>query len=511
MRFLVTPRQMREADRATIEGLGVPSLVLMESAARGMWEVLRRHPRFRPDRPLQVLVGRGNNGGDGVAIARYAREAGLAVEVYLLDDPEKGSEDLQFQLLWYAEHGGGWRELTEFVPAPGAVVVDALFGTGFRGDLPDTVRRVRQRLERRRDLWVVAVDIPSGVHGGTGEAAEGAFQADLTLTPGAEKLGHWLFPGRAYRGKLIPIPIGIPRDVLEPYPHRRVEAQDVRRVLPPRAGDAHKGQVGRVLVLTGRPGYGGAVVLAAQGALRGGAGLVYVAVPGDLYTAVLPRIPSAVVMPMQGRSTLTVLDVREALSAARPDVVVTGPGLGRDAEAERMLATLLEHYDGPVVLDADALYHLGQHTHWLEHLRDRAILTPHPGEFSFLTGASVEEIQQKRADLPLHFAQTHGVVVLLKGAPTVVATPGGRVFWNPTGNPGMATGGTGDVLAGLIGALQAQGMKQEDAAWAGAYLHGLAGDILLEKQTVYALIAEDLPEALGDAFRRIQEADPSLP
>lgn len=266
-----------------------------------------------------------------------------------------------------------------------------------------------------------------------------------------------------------------------------------------------------MLVLTGRPGYGGAVILTAMGALRGGAGLVYVAVPGDLYTAVLPRIPSAVVMPMQGRTSLTVLDVREALAASRPDVVVTGPGLGRDAEAERMLVTLLEHYDGPVVLDADAIYHLGQHPHWLEHLRDRAVLTPHPGEFSFLTGKRTDEINQQRADLPQIFARTHGVVLLLKGAPTVTAVPEGRVYWNPTGNPGMATGGSGDVLAGLIGALLAQGVSRQTAAWMGAYLHGLAGDLLAERLTPYALIAEDLPEALGEAFRRIQEADPSLP
>ncbi|MCF6192545.1 MAG: NAD(P)H-hydrate dehydratase, partial [Candidatus Hydrothermae bacterium] len=161
--------------------------------------------------------------------------------------------------------------------------------------------------------------------------------------------------------------------------------------------------------------------------------------------------------------------------------------------------------------DADALYHLGNHPRWLEHLRDRAVLTPHPGEFSFLTGTPVPEIQRQRAELPRTFAQSHGVVVLLKGAPTVVATPEGRAYWNPTGNPGMATGGSGDVLAGLIGALLAQGLSLEEAAWAGAYLHGLAGDLLLQRRTVYALIAEDLPEALGDAFRRIQEADPSLP
>jgi len=486
---LASPSLAREADRITIEGRGVPSLVLMEAAGCGVFYAMR--VRFPEYRAVDLLVGKGNNGGDALVVGRLALEAGFSVRAYLFQ--EELSPDAAFQLKRYRRAGGEVLPLAEYLPRK-AIVVDGLFGTGFQGRLPEEILTVLARIPE--DVPRVAVDIPSGVNGATGEG-EQAFRADLTVTFSQAKPGHFLFPGRTWTGELVVVPIGLDPDGLALSPHWVVEARDVAQVLPLRKGNEHKGQVGRVLVLSGRKDYAGAVIHVAWGALRAGAGLVFVGVPEGIYPVVAGAVPPAVVFAACEGNTLSREAVERALSYA-PDVVVMGPGLGRDSHLKEVLLALLEGFSGPVVLDADGVVLLRDHPVLRE--RENLILTPHPGEMAHLLGESGREVDRRRMEIAERWAREARSVLVLKGAPTLTAG-GGKVFWNPTGNPGMATGGSGDVLAGVIAAFVGQGMDPVEAAWAGVWVHGRAGDRAREAWGAMGLTAREIADEVAHVLR----------
>ena len=487
---LASPSLAREADRITIEVRGVPSLVLMEAAGCGVFHAMRA--RFPEQHAVDLLVGKGNNGGDALVVGRLALEAGFSVRAYLFRD--KLSPDAAVQLERYRRAGGEVLPLAEYVPRK-AIVVDGLFGTGFQGHLPGEILAVLDRIPE--DVPRVAVDIPSGVNGATGEG-EQAFRADLTVTFSQAKPGHFLYPGRRFVGELVVVPIGLDPDGLALSPHRVVEDRDVAQVLPVRKGNEHKGQVGRVLVLSGRKNYAGAVIHAAWGALRAGAGLVFVGVPEAIYPVVAGAVPPAVVFAASEGDTLTREAVDRALAYA-PDVVVTGPGLGRDPHLKEVLLALLERFSGPVVLDADGVVLLQDHP--VLRVRENLILTPHPGEMAHLLGeGSGREVDRRRMAIAERWAGEARSVLVLKGAPTLTAGEG-NVFWNPTGNPGMATGGSGDVLAGVIAAFSGQGMKPLEAAWAGVWVHGRAGDRAREVWGMMGLTAREIADEVAHVLR----------
>ncbi len=508
---VVTAREMREIDRRAIEELGLPGLLLMENAGLRVAEAIRRC--FGPLTGLRcaVFAGKGNNGGDGLVAARHLFNAGARVEVFLASELGKLQGDPLVNLK--ALQGCGV-EVTEIRGRPGweleacldraGVVVDALLGTGARGPMEGPLARIIEMINRTPGR-VVAVDLPSGLDADTGRSDGPCVKADLTVTLGLPKRGLLLFPGAALAGRVWVADISIPRRAVEAQ-EIEVELlcrQEARALLPPRPADAHKGTFGHVLVVAGSPGMTGAAALAAGGALRSGAGLVTLAVPRGLQEIMAIKMTEVMTRPLgeTAEGTLGAAAVGEVLELlAGRGVLAIGPGLSRHPETVRAVRELVARSPVPTVVDADGLNALAG----VEGPPGRAgvplVLTPHPGELGRLMGCPASEVQADRVEAARRAARDLGATVVLKGARTVVAEPGGRCRLIPTGNPGMATGGSGDVLTGVIAALLAQGMPPFDAASLGAYVHGLAGDLAARDKGDRGLSAGDLVENLPAVF-----------
>ncbi|MBI3932785.1 MAG: NAD(P)H-hydrate dehydratase [Acidobacteria bacterium] len=516
---VLTAAEMREADRRTIEEVGLPGVVLMESAGAAVARALReRWPRAR--RPI-VLCGKGNNGGDGFVVARHLLS--LAPEVFLAGVRGDVKGDARVHMGAYERSGGRLTELADAVAweavreraLSGDVIVDALLGTGLNEAPAGLLGRIVGDLARAgQGAPVVAVDIPSGLSSDTGEVSWETVRASLTVTFAAPKLGHALPPACDRVGELVVADIGIPRALLTRARLWLVEAEDAARAFPPRAAAAHKGAFGHVLVVAGSVGKTGAAVLAATAALRTGAGLVTVATPEPALALVAAGRPEAMTepLPVGASGALDREAVARALALAKArQAVVLGPGLGQDGATREFVREFVPRCPVPLVVDADGLNALapsprsgaGRGT-----LRGVAatVVTPHPGEMARLLASSSEEVQRRRLETARSLAMEEGVHVVLKGQRTVIADPEGRAAVNPTGNPGMATGGTGDVLAGVIGALLARGLDAWIAATAGVYLHGLAGDRAGAAVGQEAFLAGDVVDALPGAIRAFEHA-----
>jgi NAD(P)H-hydrate epimerase len=479
--ILVTPAEMESIDAATIGQHGLPSLVLMENAARSVL------PHIPPG-PVTVLVGPGNNGGDGLVIARALKELGRTVETWLLS--EKLSPDAATQLALAEQWGVPAVRLFGGDPAvpglsAGRVVVDALFGTGLGRDLEGRYARVLE-VANQADVFRLAVDIPSGVDGATGRVMGVSFQAHATVTFGLAKWGHVLYPGKSRCGNLILTQPGFHPEALGRCDRvRYVTPALAATLLPSGWPTMHKGDNGRVLLVTGSATYPGAGVLSTLGALRGGGGLVTYAGDERLRRDVLSWAPEALLVE---RETI------EGLESY--NVLVLGSGLG--PEAESVGSDLLARFPGPVVVDADALKLVPR---FASERRRSWVLTPHPGELSRLLERPVAELENNRIGTALEAAASLGAVVCCKGAPTVCAAPDGRAFVCSTGNPLLAQGGSGDVLAGLIGAYIGYGLPALEATAAAVHVHGLAADLHAQGGSPRGVgaraIAERIPEAFG--------------
>jgi NAD(P)H-hydrate epimerase len=511
MRVLNT-RQMREADRRTIEEIGIASIVLMENAGRQVVAVMEESLEDLNAMRVSVLCGRGNNGGDGFVVARILRERNIDIGIYLLGSAIDVKGDARTNLDVLRNLGadvveigdaGAW-ELHGSDVLAADVVVDALFGTGLNGPLTGLAETVVADLNAS-DVPVVAIDLPSGLSADTAEVPGPAVDATLTVTLAAPKLPLVLPPAEGLAGALSVADIGIPHAVLREIEGPWVEIltrESVRDLIEPRPADSHKGDYGHVLVVAGSPGRTGAASLAARAALRSGAGLVTIATPrssaavvaalgAEYMTLALPETP-------EGTAAFQALDDLLAFNA---DVLVIGPGLGRSESASALVHALVERSGVPLVLDADALNAFAGEADRLESRDGGAIvITPHPGEMSRLTGLTIDDVQAHRLEVAREFAVAHRVHVVLKGHRTVVATPDGRTSINLTGNPGMATGGTGDVLAGMIGAWLGQLLDPDAAVRIAVHLHGVAGDLAAADEGEVAVIAGDLADRLGDAF-----------
>ena len=530
MRPVLTAAQMKDADRRTIEEIGLPGAVLMENAGAAVARALRaRHPAAR--RPL-VLCGKGNNGGDGFVVARHLRDRSPSVFLFGSRQDVRGEARLHMGAL--ERSGGtlvevadeeGWRAV-HAAAAQADVAVDALLGTGLHqaptGAVADAIALLR-KLRRERGMPVVAVDIPSGVPSDGGELAWDAVEADLTVTFAAPKYGHVLPPASEHVGELIVADIGIPDSAIaQTAPSLWLaEEGDVRRAYPPREPGAHKGTLGHVLVAAGSVGKTGAAILASTAALVSGAGLVTAATPAPAQPVVAHGRPELMTEPLPVTAAGALdpqASERMAALARTRDALVIGPGLGQDAAAREFVRDTLRKCPGPVVVDADGLNALAasdRSPRAIDVLRREAaaVVTPHPGEMARLVGASTREVQRRRLETARAFAVESGAVVVLKGHRTVIARPDGAACVNPTGNPGMATGGTGDVLSGVIGALLARGLDGWTAAVAAVYLHGAAGDEAAERRGEESLVAGDLLESIPAVLRRLAPAParPALP
>lgn len=511
---VVTSETMKAIDTHCIDALGIPGLKLMEAAGIGTSRVADAKLGGSRGKTVTVVCGKGNNGGDGFVIARDLRARGADARVFLVGHIDDVSGDARTNLEKLPR-----REIVETADGPAVaslvdsmresdLVVDAVFGTGFEGaprGLSGTVIGQMNACGRP----VLAVDVPSGLNGTTGQAGGECVRAAWTCTMGLPKRGFYLHPGREYAGEIHVIEIGIPSSALEAVgAHENVLLPDeAAALLPARPEDAHKGVFGRVLVIAGSVGLTGAASLASMSALRSGAGLVTLGLPASLNDIVEAKLTEVMTRPLPETAERTIS--REALAETRDlaagcDAVALGPGLSTNGETREFVRDLVREIDRPCVVDADGVNALD-----LGVLSARAggaamVLTPHPGEMSRLTGREVPEIVSNGADLAREVARETGATVLLKGAPTYVADPSGEIYVNPTGNAGLASGGSGDVLTGVIAALLGQGLGGTGAAALGAYVHGLAGDFAAGELGRTGMIAGDVLNALPRAFVKVE-------
>jgi NAD(P)H-hydrate epimerase len=478
--ILVKPSEMEQIDADTIQARGLPALVLMENAARTVL------PHVPPG-AVRVLVGPGNNGGDGLVIARALKEAGRDVEAWLLSEKLSPEAEVQKRLAeqWGVALRACWHEGCRLEFSPAQVVVDSLFGTGLSRDLKG---RFAAALEKANscDVYRLAVDIPSGLDGATGQILGGSLRAHRTVTFGVAKWGHVLQPGRERCGELVVTQPGFHPQALARFDRVRYLTPALASTfLPTSWPTMHKGDNGRLLLVTGSDLYPGAGILSTLGALRGGAGLVSYAATAELRSSLMSVAPEVLLV---DRSSLGELD--------RFNALVLGSGLGPDTDLYG--ARLLEGFAGPVVIDADALKLAAE---FPRQRRKSWVLTPHPGELGRLLQRPVAELEKNRIATALEAAEHLGATVCFKGAPTVCASPDGRAFVNSTGNAVLAQGGTGDVLAGLVGAFISYGLPLLEATAAAVYVHGLAADLLARggqpRGAGARAVAEQIPLAFG--------------
>jgi NAD(P)H-hydrate epimerase len=496
----VTTEQIRELDQRTIAG-GTPGEELMERAGYAVARATIQFLKREDSRSVLLFAGKGNNGGDAIVAARHLAGAGCypTLVLFCRRNELQGDALLHFQKLVSAIRVFELPTLDELsgivAETEPAVVVDGLLGTGLKGEVREPYATAINVINGLR-LPVVAIDIPSGLGSDTGEVHGFGVRADMTVTMALPKIGLLKPAAADFVGRIEVADIGIPRELVEEISTdvELLTAQDIKPLLPPRRRSANKGDFGHLLVIAGSEGYTGAPVMVAHAAARAGAGLVTLAVPRNIYSIVAAQCPPEV-MPQP-------VEFQQLSSSyfARFDAVAIGPGLGQQAETQKMVWKVVSSCPLPMVVDADALNAMAQGLAALKKLQKPFVLTPHPGEMARLVGKTAKEVQGDRWGLAAGFAREYGVVMALKGAGTVVAEKSGGLWINSTGNPGMAKGGMGDALTGIIGAFLAQGLTAFDAARAGVFLHGLAGDLANEKLGARAMLTTDLIEHLGTAF-----------
>jgi NAD(P)H-hydrate epimerase len=507
-----TAAEMRELDRRAVVELGIPSATLMENAGRGaaigLLELLPALGAPRRSARVAIVCGKGGNGGDGFVVARWLRRRGHRPVVLLAARPADVTGDAAAMLA--ALRRAGVRPIVIEDAARAAaliseshVVVDALLGTGARG-APSGLTATLIEHVNASGRPVVALDMPSGLPADGGAPPGPAVRAAATFTFAGLKRGLVQPPGLDYAGRVTVVPIGIPAaEVSRGARAWVIERADVAALFPPRPREAHKGTYGHLLIVGGSLGKTGAAALASRAAMRAGAGLVTTATAASQQPVVAGLVVEGMTEPLAETAAGTVaLAARERvleLAAAR-DAVALGPGLGLDPDTQALVRRLVCELDRPLVLDADALTAIAGRLELLRAAPAPRCLTPHPAEMARLLGTSVPDVQRDRVASARAVATGYAVHVVLKGAITVIAAADGRVFLNPTGNPGMASGGTGDVLTGIAGALLAREMPPPDALVAAVYLHGLAGDLAAARLGEESLVASDLIAFLPDAF-----------
>jgi len=516
MMKILSSAEMKEIDRRAIEEVGIPGSLLMENAGREVVAALRRRVSGLESKPVVVVAGKGNNGGDGFVVARHLANLGGRPSVLLLAPQADVRGDAALNLKIALKLGLPVVEVTTAAPWRKArtglfhagVIVDALFGTGLSEPLTGLYAQVVADINQAPG-FTVAVDIPSGLSSDTSRLVGPSVEADLTVCLAAPKIAH-IFPPAADRvGELVVAGISIPGFLFDD-PRLKlnlVEAADVKPCFRPRKKDTHKGTYGHLLVVAGSVGKAGAAVLAGRAALRMGAGLVTLAVPATCLPAVARPTPELMVEPLAGTAegTIAAAAGRRVLELLKgKDGLLLGPGISTRPETARFVAGLLPKVRVPAVLDADALNIIAAQPDLLSGIKAPTVLTPHPGEFARLLGLPNQEVVEKKLTLAPEFAVRHRLHLVLKGYRTLVAAPDGRVFVNPTGNPGMATGGTGDVLGGLIASQIMQTKDVLTGLISAVYAHGLSGDVAAEKLGERALTAGDLIHYLPAALKSLE-------
>lgn len=487
---LVTAKEMKALDVQAQNDYAMPGILLMDNAAQAVAEAVHEALTALEGERVVIFCGGGNNGGDGLGAARWLQSYGVSVRAFIVGaalDAVQG--DAALELAMFTKAGGRVEALSteddwvlaELAASKADVLVDALLGTGFHGELEGDVLRACELLNKS-EKYILAVDIPTGVNADNGAVCEQAVRADHTVTMALVKTGLLLYPGREYCGDIELADISMPVKLVEEYQSDKYRLTDeiVRELLPLRKANAHKGDAGRVVICAGSPGYTGAAALASDAAVKAGAGLVSLYTPLSSRDVLAIKLTEVMVHGLLERMPGILgggaaSDVASNAEAA--DVLAIGPGLGTSESTQEAVRTILQKITTPVVIDADALTALAGHTEILAAMQAQKVLTPHPGEMARLTGLEIAEIEADRINIAKKYAEQWQAIVVLKGAPTVIGCPNGTVYVNSTGNSSLATGGSGDVLTGIIAGLAAQEISLQEAAICGVYLHGLAAEL----------------------------------
>lgn len=508
---IVNAEQMQALDRGATSAYGIPSILLMENAARGLVDQIETD--FGPLKAKRIVIfaGRGNNGGDGLAAARHLRMRGAKVAVYLFSETARVAGDARISLdIWKAtggrffeQHNTSSKQLQHDL-SHSDLVIDALLGTGLsqaiRAPFDEAVNAINQC-----ESPVVSVDIPTGISSDTGEILGAAVKADATYTMALPKWGHFLQDGMEQRGRLRVVDIGIPPELIEAAKIKTelITPASLKEILPSRRKGSHKGSFGHLLVLAGSTGKRGAAQMSSLSAFRCGTGLVTMAWPKsiDVSTSLPAMEIMSLPLPETAEGTVALHSEKILTEAcAGKSALAIGPGLSQDPETVQLVQNLIVNIELPMVIDADGLNAIAQDLSILKQKKAALILTPHPGEMGRLIGCSAADVQKDRFNIAVRFAEKWDITLVLKGSHTVIASADDALFVNNTGNSGMATAGIGDVLTGMIAGFLAQGINPLDAARLGIALHGSAGDLAAEEQGQHSMLASDLIRQIPSAM-----------
>lgn len=500
---ILSAEQIRKADQYTIENEPVSSVELMERAAKKCSDWIVSHYSGKPVKVFKIICGIGNNGGDGLVIARHLAKSGLNVEVFILRLSDKTSDDFAINYKRLKDENVQVTDLTEdnheFRAKAGEVIVDAIFGSGLSRPIEGFIADITYHVNNS-NAEVISIDMPSGLFSedNSDNIRKNIVQADYTLTFQLPKLSL-LFPENAkYSGKWEVLDIGLDKEFIDKTESKYyyLTKEMVKPLIRKRSKYSHKGSYGHALLSGGSYGKMGAIVMAAKACLRSGVGLLTTQIPQCGYEVMQTSVPEGMAIVDPEKNFISEYPVENY------DAIGIGPGLGREEASQNLLKLFIQNSKSPLILDADALNILSENKTWLPFFPASCILTPHPGEFRRLVGKW--DTDEEKLKFQKDFALKHSLYVILKGAHTSIACPDGEMFFNSTGNPGMATGGSGDVLTGIITALRAGGYDSKQASVLGVYLHGLAGDIAAAEKTMEGMIAGDIIEAIPEAWAELK-------
>ena len=507
-------QEMRDIDRAAEEIGGVPSIVLMENAAISVIDELKKDFPDILNRSVAVFCGKGNNGGDGFAIARHLHNMGVETRVFLVcGNNVKGDAEINFDIInrmGVDIEAVADTENFDYIIKAHDIIIDAIFGTGIHGEIGGIAAEIIALINENAK-YTLSVDVPSGINSDTGEICGVCVRADKTVTFAAYKIGMFKYPAADCCGEIAVKGISIPQYIIDRQGGsiNVTDAEFVRENIPARENNSQKGDYGKVLIIAGSRSMTGAAYLAAQSAVTAGSGLVTLGLCEELNSIMEVKTTEAMTLPLKGENGHISADavnlILDKLNGF--DAVLIGPGLGRSGDIERILEQVLKYSKIPVVVDADGINAAARNMDMLKNSSCPVIFTPHAVEMSRLTGYDKDYIEENRFEVSAEFAEKYGASILLKGHHTLVTAPDGIQYINITGNPGLATGGSGDVLAGILVSLAARGADETCAAAMAAYIHGLAGDIAAVKYSMESVTAQRVMECIPEAMCQILQVE----
>ncbi len=488
--YLALSAHIKQLDKLACEKYNFSISELMENAGKSIFEEIKKD---NLGNDYSIFCGKGNNGGDGIVLSKYLKCDGNNVAVYLTCKIEEFNEVVLEKYQDALNCGVEFKEFTDEV-SQNSIIIDALLGISANGEPRGNIKEAIDKISRLKNTKI-SIDVPSGVSADTGKVSQSVIKADYTYTLALDKVGLNVYPAKSYLGKKKVLDIGIPSQCVNElvFKNHLTDIKTVKTLLPKRNPDSHKGDFGKVGIIGGSLGMSGSVCLSAMAALRSGCGLCYVFVPDEIFSIVSTKLTEAIIVKESEISNY--LD--------KLDAIAIGMGYSQDSKKKHIIKLITQKFSKPVVFDAGSISYLGLNKELFKNKKCSAVLTPHTGEFSKLINMDTEEINSSRMYLTTKFAKEFNSVVLLKGAATLTGGTDGNLRINPTGNSGMATAGSGDVLSGIIASLLAQGVNNFDAASLGAFIHGLSGDLAISDKTEYGLIAKDIIDYIPKAFSLI--------